>query len=227
MMLTLRQTENAKLIVLSLDKYKQNNPFIKAAVLSKSYNESSLIPQTERSYCNTPPDRIRQVYGSFFSKYTDDEINILKKNDSKFWEVVYGFRGGNDVKGDGGKFLGRGFNQITFKPLYKKYGDIIGIDLLSNPNRLNEPAIASECLAIFFNEVITLGFKLGKFSKFKTTDFPNGLTSIDDVNSLEKACMVVVQSNGGLNSKWNSPIMLEGYYASIKYAQYFYDNFCI
>ena len=41
----------------------------------------------------------------------------------------------NTAKNDGYLYSGKGFNQLTFKGNYKKIGDLIGIDLISNPNK--------------------------------------------------------------------------------------------
>ena len=40
---------------------------------------------------------------------------------------------GNTQVGDGRKFKGRGFMQLTGRANYEQYGKVIGVDLLSNP----------------------------------------------------------------------------------------------
>lgn len=46
-------------------------------------------------------------------------------------------------KGDGYKYRGRGFNQLTFKGNYKARGEEIGMDLVSNPDKVNEIPVAA------------------------------------------------------------------------------------
>jgi putative chitinase len=51
---------------------------------------------------------------------------------------------GNDTKGDGAKFKGRGFLQLTGKYNYEKIGKILNLDLVSNPNMISKyPGVAA------------------------------------------------------------------------------------
>lgn len=49
---------------------------------------------------------------------------------------------GNTQPGDGERFKGRGFIQLTGRWNYKHYGDKIGVDLISNPQLAADPEIA-------------------------------------------------------------------------------------
>lgn len=57
---------------------------------------------------------------------------------------------GNDEPGDGAKFYGRGFIQITGRANYANYGREIGVDMISNPDLALDPAISAQVLALFF-----------------------------------------------------------------------------
>ncbi len=59
---------------------------------------------------------------------------------------------GNTEPGDGAKFCGRGFIQITGRRSYAHFGERIGRDLESNPDLALDPAIAAEILAVLFDE---------------------------------------------------------------------------
>jgi hypothetical protein len=59
---------------------------------------------------------------------------------------------GNVNPGDGAKFCGRGFVQITGRSNYEHFGSEIGQDLISNPDLALDPAIASDIFALFFLE---------------------------------------------------------------------------
>jgi peptidoglycan L-alanyl-D-glutamate endopeptidase CwlK len=69
---------------------------------------------------------------------------------------LYDFRKdlGNNAKGDGDRFKGRGFIQLTGRFNYQKYGKAIGLgdELANNPDRANEPAIAAKILAKFLKD---------------------------------------------------------------------------
>jgi predicted chitinase len=59
---------------------------------------------------------------------------------------------GNDQPGDGVRFRGRGFVEITGRWDYDHFGKELGIDLLSNPDEAMNPGTAAEILAMFFKE---------------------------------------------------------------------------
>ena len=84
------------------------------------------VPIAElQSRFNTPPD------GAPFSLYD------LRKNL------------GNGARGDGERYRGRGFVQLTGKANYTTYGKRIGIDLVAFPDRANAPEVAAVVLAQF------------------------------------------------------------------------------
>jgi hypothetical protein len=59
---------------------------------------------------------------------------------------------GNIVPGDGAKFRGRGFVQITGRWDYDHFGSEIGVDLVNDPDRALDPAVSADVLALFFLE---------------------------------------------------------------------------
>jgi len=59
---------------------------------------------------------------------------------------------GNTQPGDGAKFRGRGFVQITGRLNYTKYGHAMGVDLAANPDLALDPKIAAGILALYFRD---------------------------------------------------------------------------
>lgn len=59
---------------------------------------------------------------------------------------------GNNQPGDGYKYRGRGFIQITGRYNYGKYGKLIGIDLLADPDKALEPETAAKILVAYFKD---------------------------------------------------------------------------
>ncbi|NJO16601.1 MAG: glycoside hydrolase family 19 protein [Thioploca sp.] len=59
---------------------------------------------------------------------------------------------GNTEPGDGPRFKGRGLIQLTGRANYKKYGDSINADLVSNPENLENPDLATDVAGWFWNE---------------------------------------------------------------------------
>lgn len=70
--------------------------------------------------------------------------------DSQF-EFMYGGRMGNDQKGDGAKYRGRGAIQITGKDNYKRIGQALGVDLVNNPELLEtDPMLAAKASLVWW-----------------------------------------------------------------------------
>lgn len=56
---------------------------------------------------------------------------------------------GNTQPGDGARYRGRGFIQLTGRANYRSIGQAIGVDLEGNPALANDPEIAARILAEF------------------------------------------------------------------------------
>jgi predicted chitinase len=83
---------------------------------------------------------------------------------------------GNTSTGDGKRYKGRGPIQITGKANYKKYGDILAIDLVNHPEKAASPEIAFRIAGSFW----------------KT----HGLNELADHESFE---VITRRINGGIN----------------------------
>lgn len=148
---------NIDKIIKSAKEVGITNPNAIIGVLSIVGKESGFIPRGEVSYSNTSNDRIRKILASA-NKYSDSELSELKKDTDKFWEAMYGKdtkvgkKLGNTKEGDGAKFKGRGFNQITGRANYKRIGSMIGEDLINNPEILNNVDIAAKALFAFIKD---------------------------------------------------------------------------
>lgn len=53
---------------------------------------------------------------------------------------------GNSCAGDGPKYCGRGYVQLTWKNNYRRAGDHCGVDLVTYPDKAMDPAIAAKIL---------------------------------------------------------------------------------
>lgn len=73
---------------------------------------------------------------------------------------------GNTQRGDGYKYRGRGYVQLTGKWNYGHYGKMIGVDLVNNPDLAADPAIAARIAIAYWNDRVKKG-------KYKTSDFGN------------------------------------------------------
>ena len=57
---------------------------------------------------------------------------------------------GNTQPGDGVRYKGRGFIQLTGRANYDTYGKALGVDLINNPDLALDPHISAEVLAEYF-----------------------------------------------------------------------------
>lgn len=81
----------------------------------------------------------------------NEATELVKKGPEAVAEVIYGGRMGNNQKGDGYKYRGRGFIQLTGKNNYEAIGKALNIDLINNPDLANSPQIAAKIVPLFFS----------------------------------------------------------------------------
>ncbi len=192
--LTAEQKSNIRFIVKRMIEKGITNPFTQSAILAVVSKESAFVPQSEASYRNTDNSRIRKIFTTRVQQYSEEELTALKNNDEAFFNAVYGLPKFGQTANEGYKFRGRGLNQITFKSAYKKASEQLGIDLLNNPDRLNELPIATDCLINFFLN----SFKAAspdKLAAYNTKDINSFKSTKDSVGAIYNA-----------NSGWKTPI---------------------
>ena len=66
------------------------NAITQAALCAIVSKESDFVPKGEASYATTPADRIRSVFGSRLKGYTNAQIDTIKKDEVKFFSIIYG-----------------------------------------------------------------------------------------------------------------------------------------
>jgi predicted chitinase len=86
------------------------------------------------------------------------------------WQARYEGRRdlGNTEPGDGQRYLGRGVFQLVGRANYKQYGEALGLDLVSMPERAAEPDVAVRTGAIFW--------KLSGLNKLADADDARAIT---------------------------------------------------
>jgi predicted chitinase len=159
-----------KTIVSELQNAGITNRFAIIATLANIQKETGFKKFEEDilAYKNTSNDRIRQVFTTRVKNYSDAQLHEIKKDPYKFAEVIYGMNTsigksmGNIAEGDGFKYIGRGFIQLTGKNNYALYGKLIGEDLIGNPTRLLDPVVAAKVTAQFILKGV--GSKVNSFS---------------------------------------------------------------
>lgn len=199
----------------AMDRHGITDKNMRASIQGVIGKESGWVPKNEHPYTNTSNDRIRKIFGRRVASLSDAELNTIKADPNKFWDLVYGpdditgasQRMGNTNPGDGAKYLGRGFNGITFKAGYEKMQKLYdqmgklgkSINFVSNPDALNDIDVAAEVAVLYFVENL-------KNPKVKSMYGSNDPNEFPDKDSALKA---VFHVNAGLGNNLSSPIFQE------------------
>jgi predicted chitinase len=155
------QTKNMELIKAALQKQGITDPKYIAATLGNVMKETGGQSKSENlDYSKTSNDRIKSVFGSRAAGKTDQELNQIKSDPKQMGEMMYGAstkmgqQMGNTEPGDGWKYRGRGFIQLTGKSNYAQASKAIYGDdrLVQNPDLVNDPAVAAEVSAWYMKK---------------------------------------------------------------------------
>ena len=176
--LSAEQKKRASLIASELKKLGITNKYVVSGILAVVSKESDFKKLKEAGYQNTSNARIKTIFGSRVSSLSDAQLTALKNDYNKFFEAVYGGTWGaknlgNDLPGDGYKYVGRGYNQLTGKGNYKLIGSKIGIDLVKNPQLLETPEVAAKAIASYFKTNIDRLIANGTFKSRYLVDDTN------------------------------------------------------
>lgn len=97
------------------------------------------------------PERLMEVFPKKF-KNIQDAQQVAAAGEQAIGDRIYGGRMGNSEQGDGHKYRGRGLVQLTGKDNYKKFSDLVGVDLVKNPDLAADPDIARKIAVAYFKE---------------------------------------------------------------------------
>jgi putative chitinase len=119
----------------SLARRGVDNPLRLAHFLAQGIFETNYLQATSENL-NYSAERLRQIFPRYFP--TLEEARAYERNPEKIANRVYANRLGNgdEASGDGYRYRGRGFFQLTGKDNYRYYGDLAGVGLVSNPDIL-------------------------------------------------------------------------------------------
>lgn len=98
---------------------------------------------------------------------------------------------GNTKPGDGKRFKGRGFVQITGRKNYTDWSNRLSIDLVANPDKVIERAIAAKILVQGMQKGTFTGLRLGNFISGANRDFVNARKII---NGLDRASKIAAMA---------------------------------
>jgi len=116
-------------------KFQINTPLRLAHFLAQCGHESGGFRATQENL-NYSAKGLNGIFKKYFP--TEASAAAYARNPQKIANKVYGGRMGNglEASGDGYKFRGRGYIQLTGKDNYTAFGKAIGEDICANPDKV-------------------------------------------------------------------------------------------
>lgn len=158
-----------------LERYEINTPLRLGHFFGQGLVETGWLKYTEEGFSYSE-EALKKTF-RFYRRNPDLAKQHARKKEL-IANTVYGGRAdlGNTEPGDGWKFRGRGFIQLTGRYNYTRYGEAAGIDLVSDPDIIKRDLTKSVEVAAAF---------------WKT----NGLNTYADLNDAVKVSRAVNRGN--------------------------------
>jgi putative chitinase len=130
-------------------KYEINTPKRQACFIGQCMHESGGFRLIKENLNYSA----KSLMATWPSRFPDmDTAEKYEHNPEKIASKVYAGRMGNITPEDAGKYIGRGLIQLTGKDNYKAASDALNVDLLSNPQLVEEPRYAALTAGWFWNK---------------------------------------------------------------------------
>lgn len=138
--------------------FYQNTPFYEGAnkcwdaVYEAFSLGSGVCPTCHQSVSSIPPNPLVMV-GAMATVRIEVGKNFKPIMEYASGEAYEGRADlGNTQKGDGVRYRGRGFIQLTGRANYALYGQKLGLDLIGNPDLALDTVVGAEILAQYFKD---------------------------------------------------------------------------
>lgn len=124
---------------------------VQNAMIGQAYRESNLDVGKKEVLTYTTPERIKKFFGKGLAQQGIDPASLVN-NPQALAEAVYGYQSpkgkelGNKEPGDGFKYRGRGYIMLTGRGNYEKASKALNVDLVKNPDLVNDPIIGAQVL---------------------------------------------------------------------------------
>lgn len=159
----------------AMDFYKINTPLRQAAFIAQCAHESREFTVTEENL-NYSAERLIKVFPKYFKSL--EQATLYARNPRAIASYIYANRMGNgpESSGDGYRYRGRGYIQLTGHDNYMAYAAASATDALNNPGVVSD----------FEGAALSAGWFWSK----------NGLNQLADK---EDMMTITRRINGGLN----------------------------
>lgn len=162
-------------LIQAMDFYKINTPLRQAAFIAQCAHESREFTVTEENL-NYSAERLIKVFPKYFKSL--EQATLYARNPRAIASYIYANRMGNgpESSGDGYRYRGRGYIQLTGHDNYMAYAAASATDALNNPGVVSD----------FEGAALSAGWFWSK----------NGLNQLADK---EDMMTITRRINGGLN----------------------------
>lgn len=191
---TIKKMGRAGLVMSEAISSGITSPSKLAMFMGQMSHESSGFTRTEEGLNYKSPKRLREVFGKYFK--SDDEVAAaIAGGPQAIANKVYGGRMGNTQSGDGFRFRGRGYVQLTGRENYAAAGTALGIDLVSNPDLAADPSVAAKIATWYWKTRVSGVGKDGSIED-ATKAINGGLNGLKDRQSETSRYQGVIAKNG-------------------------------
>jgi putative chitinase len=133
----------------TFEKYEINTPKRQACFIGQCMHESGGFKQLKENLNYSA----KGLVATWPSRFPNEEFaEEYARKPERIANKVYSGRMGNTEDGDGAKYIGRGLIQLTGKDNYKAVTEALGMDLVANPQLLEEPRYAALSAGWFWNK---------------------------------------------------------------------------
>lgn len=166
----------------AMDEFGINEPVAQAMFIAQVGHESSGFTKLVESF-DYSVEGLKKTFSKRLSPYQAEMLGRTKKRPADYKAIanlVYANRYGNKSAGDGWKYRGRGLIQVTFLNNYLNCGNALGIDLVSQPELLEQDLHAARSAGWVWR---SYGCGRSPSDLVKVTQLINGgINGLDDRN---------------------------------------------
>ncbi len=182
MSLSINAKDNEKVLIGEMlssgivDKTEQ------AMFLAQMYVESGGFTKMSESFAYKP-DRLMQISKTAAKLGKTAVTMAIVQGPEAVGDLLYGGRMGNGNPGDGYRYRGRGFVQLTGRTNYAQASAALGIDLLGNPDQASIPSVAAKIAVWYWRTRVNAKDALAGDVEKVTKQINGGLIDLDQRRS--------------------------------------------
>jgi len=120
--------------------------------MGQVFVETQGFTRMEENLAYRDPARLDELFSAV--KGVEDAKALIAKGPQAIANRVYANRlgNGNEASGDGWRFRGSGYKQLTGRDNYRDIGALISMDLVNNPDQAREPVAAARIAFAFWDK---------------------------------------------------------------------------